>query len=143
MTASFDVRTATHADVPQIMEWGRAFHAYSPWARDEFDAEAVRAAVTGLIDGEDRVILIHEHGMLGGLIGPVWTSPHVRMAQEAFWWADKGGKALLDAFEEWARQSGAKYVTMLSLPDEKAERMRQLYARAGYAPSESAFLKEV
>jgi hypothetical protein len=134
------IRRATHEDVVRIVEFGAAFHAYSPYKDIEFDAGAFGAFCGRMI--EAGVILLSDTGMIAGLLNPLYFNPAVVMAAELLWWAPEGGgRELREAFEAWAAEAGAQGVQFSSLVDDRAERVRLNFERAGYAPIETAFLK--
>lgn len=134
------IREATRADVPKILEWGKAFHdaAQHPFGHDE---EATRAFVDGLMESPLGVILTSETGMIGGVLAPAYSAPSWTMAVELFWWAEKGGVKLLKAFEEWAENKGAQEVRMTSLTN--LTRADELLKRLDYAPIEISYRKLV
>lgn len=85
-------------------------------------------------------------GMIGGLCVPC-TMTAEKEAIEAFWYVQKDhrgtttGIRLLQAFEKWAKQAGAKRIKMMHLSDLNADMMRNIYLRMGYAPLEQAYWK--
>lgn len=143
MTESFEVREATSDDIPQLLKWGQEFHQYSTWKNLPLNKAAVVETLIRMIEDADKIILRHERGMIGAVVAPIWINPQKIMAQEVFWWAEKGGSFLLRALEAWASRKGANSLSMISLPDKKQERMTLLYKRAGYRPSEAHFLKDL
>jgi hypothetical protein len=137
-----DVRPATEHDVPRIIEWGRKFLAYHPLLKTlPEDVEAIEGVVRRLIEGPDSCILIHETGMIGGALISLWTNPSARTATELFWWSDGGGLGLLEAFEAWGRDSGASHVQMLKI--EGVRDVSPIYAKRGYAPMETVFVRSL
>lgn len=85
-------------------------------------------------------------GTLGAMVAPNLFSPSEQHAQELFWYVDKksrgrAGLALLDAFEKWAKERGAKRVFMASL--RKFESLQKLFTRRGYTEMETQFIKEI
>lgn len=133
------IREATHADLPRIVELGAAFHAMSPYGVIPFAPEAFEGFAGRLIDG--GVILLSEDGMIGGLLSPLYFNPAVVMGAELFWYAGKTGKALREAFEQWARDRGAQGVQFSGLADERQAAIRRVFERAGYTAGEQAFFK--
>lgn len=135
------IRKATHDDVAAVVRFGADFHAYSPWKSIPFDPDATAGFVGRLIDG--GVVFISETGMIGGLLNPLYFNPSHVVAVELFWWATKGGRDLMQAFEQWAIEGGASGIQFSALGDEKSERMALLFDRAGYRKLETGYYREV
>lgn len=136
------IRRASTEDIPQIVAWGKDFHAYGPWRHVPFDAEALTAFIAGVI--EKGVVFLSDTGMIGGVLSPVYFNPAYVLAVEFFWWAPKGGGTpLREAFEAWAKEEGAHEVQFAALADDNRERVERIYARAGYSPREIAFSKRL
>lgn len=136
------VRPATHDDLDHIVQLGERFHAQSPWADMLYEPETVRALLARMIDSDDAALFYNGSGMIGGVLSKPYFGGGL-LAQELFWFADKGGRELLDTFEEWAHNAGASGVIMVSL--ETNERisgvMAKLYERRGYAIRERSYWK--
>lgn len=129
---------ATEADLPRLLEYAKAFHNYSPWARYPMDEEAaVNYARNIMVSG---VILISDTGMIGGLLHAVPFAPSVVAAVELFWWGD--GKLKKD-FEAWARERGATAIQFSALADDRSDLMARLFRRDGYRPVETGYLKDL
>lgn len=133
------IREATYADLELIGELGAAFHAACPYADIPLDPEAFEDFAGKLIDG--GVILLSDEGMLGGLLHPMFFNPSAIFGAELFWWAPKEGRALREAFEDWAKSHGAMGVLFAGLANERSNTVTKLFERAGYAPTELAFAK--
>lgn len=131
------IRRAVAADIPQLLDWGARFHAQGV-AGPRYDREAVAAMLSHLIGGAGAV-LMHDDGMIGGVLAPAYCDPAWLMAVELFWWADRDGMALLRAFEDWARENGAAEVRMTSLAT--LPRADVLLRRKGYAPIEISYTR--
>lgn len=138
------VREAVEADIPAILELGERFHAISPWRDRPFRRDATERTVRGLIESDYGVILFNGTGILGGVISPIYFGGGV-IAQELFWFADRSGRELLDAFEGWAAENGACGVVMVNLVlEDRADAiMNRMYERRGYALRERHFYKEL
>ncbi len=122
------MRKATVDDVPFLVEMGHKFHAA---AQLPFPAEqgAVETAIRQMI--EQGVVFVTERGAIGGMLSRAWINPAWVYAAEFFWWAEDGkGRALLRAFEEWARDNGANEIRMSALDHIPA---RKILERAGYS----------
>jgi hypothetical protein len=131
-------------DVPDMVRMGARMHSMSPWSGRPFDPDATANMMAGLIASPDGVLLWTGEAMLGGLIVPIYFGGG-RVAQELFWFADRGGLALLTAFEAWAKDKGADVIVMasLALGPEADERLGRLYERRGYKIRERHYAKEV
>lgn len=136
------IRRATTDDLPEILALGAEFLAYSPHRWIPLDAEAFAAFATQLIEGAGAIFL-SEDGFIGGALAPCYFNPAYAFAAELFWFARKDGRALREAFETWAREAGADAVTCSGLADDHEKAIRRVYARAGYEPSEVAFMKRL
>lgn len=139
-----DVRKATADDISTVVEWGRKFHAYSPWSKrvpiNDADWEAT---VANLIASEDAAVYLSDGGFCGGLIFPMYFNSGFRIAQELFWFADHDGTELRQAFESWARDCGAQAIQMSCIADEREKAVRRLFRKAGYAATETSLMKEI
>ena len=133
------IRLATKADIPAIVSMGERFHGASAWSERRYDKLGAEVTASRLIIDKRSVIFITDKGMIGGSISQV-PFLSIIMAQEAFWWAERGhGLALLRRFEGWAKDMSAEFVCMISLAgDERAE---ALYQRLGYAKTETMHFK--
>jgi GNAT superfamily N-acetyltransferase len=78
-------------------------------------------------------VFLSSGGMIGGMLCPYWAAPGDVQAIELFWFATDGqGRALLGAFEEWAREQGASEMRVTSRPTRALERM-------GYEPVDTIY----
>lgn len=129
---------ATPDDMPRLLEMMRAFHerAGLPFG---FDEDAVAAFLCGLMDG--GVVIMTPHGMIGGLVTSPYCDPKWKIAVELFWWADRGGMALLRAFEKWAKDAGVNEMRMTSL--ESLPRASAILWCKGYVATEISYSKVI
>lgn len=133
------VRVATKADVPAIVSMGNKFHAASAWSERPYDELGAGVTAYRLVADSKSVIFVTDKGMIGGSITQV-PFLSIIMAQEAFWWAERGhGLALFRRFESWAKDMSAEFVCMMSLAGDK--RAEALYQRLGYTKTETMHLK--
>lgn len=137
-------REATLSDVPNIVAIGRRFHAISPWSDQPFCGERTANTIISLMDAPNGVVFYNGHGILGGVVSQALFGSGI-YAQELFWFADKGGRDLIQAFEEWAKTQGAKGVIMLNLTlDPRTDKlMDRMYKRKGYAMRERSYYKDL
>lgn len=96
--------------------------------------------ILGLFSGEEIV------GALGALTYPDFYDGDT-VASEMFWFVNKEsrgrGLLLLNEFEVWAKDRGAKRVSMIHLTNLAPDTLRKLYLKRGYREIESHFLKDL
>jgi hypothetical protein len=133
-------RLATIEDMPHILCMAREFFNYSVYSGVEYDEEAVRVFLEGLLT--DGCIFVNERGFIAGALMPLFFAPQVLIAHEAAWWAPAGGgRELREAFESWAKAMGASGTKMASLNNSSAEKIASNLALSGYMPVEINYLK--
>jgi hypothetical protein len=138
------IRQATMDDIEDVLEWGRKFHAYSPWGkRVPINEPDWRATVTNLLQSDEAAVFVSDGGFCGGLIFPMYFNHDFRIAQEFFWFADHDGTALREAFESWAKDHGASAIQMSCIADDREKAVRRLFRQSGYAATETALMKEI
>ncbi len=120
----------------------RAFHGYSPMQDIAFDAEAVARFITDVISGPGAVF-VTETGMCGGVVSPLYFNPSALLATELVWWAPDGGRELREAFEAWAKESGAQLAGFSALHDDRLPAVTRIFRSAGFTPAETTFLKRL
>ena len=136
------IRTATIEDMPRLLQYADAFLSYHPLtATLPREMAAVEGMLGRMIDNPSAVIFVHDHGVIGGIIVPIWCAPKTAVATELFWWAERNGIELMRAFEDWACASGADIVQMLSIAGRRSP--DALYVRAGYAKTEVSYVRAV
>jgi hypothetical protein len=137
-------RKATLEDLPHILEMGRRFHAMSSWSDQEFCPIQTSQTVMNLINSPDGVVFYNGEGMLGGLLAQSPFTPGYN-AHEFFWFADRGGRDLIQAFERWAEEKGANGVLMLNLTlgPRTDKIMDRMYSRRGYEMRERTYFKDL
>lgn len=143
------IRRATPDDLPRIIEMGQRFIAETPY-RDlisEADPERVTDLVVKVATSPDGVILIADDdgnvtGMIAMVVGEHPYSGE-RTGSELVWWVEpehRGyGLRLLKAAEEWARDRGATRIHMVAPNDQ----IGALYARLGYTPAETTYMRSI
>jgi hypothetical protein len=138
------ISRATPDDVETVMEWGRKFHAYSPWGeRVPIDEADWRQTVENLLGSEDAAIFMSDGGFCGGLIFSMYFNHSYRIGQELFWYAPKDGKELREAFENWAvNERGCQSTQMSCIADKREKAVRRLFGMAGYRATETSLMKE-
>lgn len=138
------IREATIADVPQLVEMGRAFRMSSIYASTvEENIEQMTATATALIDHLGVVFVAEDRGgELRGMIGLV-KAVHfisgVLTVSEAFWWSDVPvtGLHLFYRALAWARQQGAQKMAMIQPIDKP--RVGEICERMGFTCVETCW----
>ena len=137
------IREAVTEDIPEIMAL-LAHLLVSSGALGKFDEDAVRASVINMLDGEDSVVFRSRRGLISGFTMRAWHSPGWLMAVEMWWWAeDKQWIPLLRAFEQWARERGADEIRISATTGPGDSKIRSIFGRAGFKPSEICYRKEI
>ena len=143
MSGSEMIRPATHDDIPALVDIGREFVAMSPHRiLGEFDPEAVARMFGFMIDNPATcVLLTNDCGLIGGIMTGVYFCPTEMMMEELFWFAHKGGRDLLKAFEKKAREMGADYIYLSTLENAKADVATRMAQGMGFQPIERRYMK--
>lgn len=136
-----DVRRATLDDVPTLVAYGHKLHALSPFQALEAQDDSLALTMRTLIERDDAAVFIGG-GMIGVMAHPCIFNHGLRLAQEAFWFAEADGMALLRAAEGWAASQGCIAFLMGALADERSPLMARLYRRAGFKPVENFYMKD-
>lgn len=138
------VREAVGADIPAILDLGERFHGLSPWRDRPFNRDATEQTVRNLIASPHGALLFNGAGILGGVLAPIYFGGGL-IAQELFWFADRGGRELIKGFEGWARDNGADGVLMvnLALNARTDALMDRMYQRMGYGLRERHYWKDL
>lgn len=134
------IRPATDEDIPRLLGYAESFLSYHPMTNAfPHNLAAVEKTLRTLIASDDAALLVHDHGVIGGVINPMWCAPDVKVALEMFWWAESGGLALMRAFQEWAHGKGATIVQMSMIIGGKD--VSAIYDRMGYMPVELSYVR--
>ena len=136
------IRRADLSDVPALAAMGEKLHDLSPFAHLPSDPDSLALTMSSLIERDDAAVFIGS-GMLGVVTYPCIFNHGLRVAQEAFWYAEADGLALLTAAEAWAIEQGCVAFLMGALADRRSPLMTRLYRRHGFKPVEHFFLKEL
>ena len=147
-----DIRAAHEEDIGRLVQLGRAMQEESPrFSRMGYSASKVWSLFINLIANEDAVVLVavvdgEIVGMLMGYVTEQFFS-HVRSASELVVYVTpecRGGRAavrMIQAFEMWAFERGAKEIQLGVSTEVDAERTVGFYQRMGYAASGHTLVK--
>lgn len=150
--AEFTVRFATLDDVERLVTMGWKFHQESRHPTP-YDVKTAAETLTKLIESDSGCLLVcaagpgQVIGAVGGLAFPMFFNAEELTAQELFWWVMPGkrgvgiGKALLHAFQDWAREVGARTCTMVAYETTTIDPIVAMYREHGYHPLERHFLR--
>ena len=143
------IRKATNDDIFDLLVLARGFSREAP-AMHEWDRDKTEAMLKTCIENELTTIIVMEFEgeVVGGIVGvvqPLLMSNTV-VASELAWFVDpnhrgKGAIKLVKAFEGWAKEKGAEYVTMADIRG--IADLSKLYERLGYELTEAAYSKKV
>lgn len=130
------MRPATLQDMPELVGMAEAFAkvAERPLA---FDRSRTSGVLASLINSPDGLVLIAAGGFIAAQV-TVTNMSRERVAVEHCWYfRSAAGLSLLRAYEDWAREKGAKLIRFTSFNDRVAAVLR----RAGYQPAEQVWTK--
>lgn len=140
----FVIRRAEVADIPELVGMGRRFLAMSPHSgMGEFDAEAVARVLRFMIESPTSLVLTNGDGAIGGVQAPLYFDPSRTMMEESFWWAEKGGRDLLKAFQKESALMGSHYLMLSTLENDRSHLIDRLVSAMGYRPLERRYVKEL
>lgn len=133
------IRSATHDDIPWLVETGDAFHK-AAGHREEHIREDYAQTLANLIEG--GIILRSDSGVIGGIVFPCYFNFAEKWAQELFWWSEgRDGMALLRAFEARAKDMGAGKIIMSRWESLRPKAVDRVLRAEGYAPIETSYEK--
>jgi len=138
------IRKATLDDLNEVLLWVVKFFKESPWVdKVPFVLEDMESFVVNMITGDKTVIFLHDKGMIAGaLFFPPFNYNYV-ISQEVMWFAEEDGGSLLEAFEQWSIQNGARMIDMSCIANEREDAVLRLFKRKGYNKMENHLVKEV
>ena len=146
-----EIRQATAADIPAVVEMARAFYPtthYADWC--DMDDEAVARFAQTLID--DHILLVAVAGGIVGMVAlvvaPFVFNPAQLGGYEVVWWVNESARGstvavrLLKAMEAACKARGVSRIQMVHMPNSPPQ-AEGLYRRAGYAHSETSYTKAI
>jgi len=148
------VRRASMLDMEALTRMGKQFLAYAPQGKHfDFNESELVEGWTRLLSSPQVVVFVGDrdgtaHAMLVGVIGSMWFAPKVLMASELAWWVEPEVRGspiairLIRAYEQWAKESGAKFIAMASLSLDTGPDVGRLLKKLGYVQAETTHIKE-
>jgi len=146
------IRSMKEEDVEQVVKLARSMQLESPAFRDKpFDEERIEKWVFWMVDhgggfvAEERGKLI---GMMSGLLSTQLFCDEVFATDLALYVIpeDRGrsvGVRLIKAFERWAKESGAKEISLGISTDVEQERTAAIYEKLGYGGKKITMIKRL
>jgi GNAT superfamily N-acetyltransferase len=143
------IRAATLDDIPALLDMGARFHEGSAYrGLIDFSKVQVSKTLNFLIENDGGCVFVNEAdgvltGAIAGLMAPHFVSGD-RFATELAWWVDteaRGtvGPRLLKRLEEWAKDNGARTLSMIEPPGNPG--VGRIYERFGYRLAERNYMK--
>lgn len=140
------IRNATAADLPEMIEMGRALHDESPRYRDmAFKPDKLRRlfdALQGTLLTKPGCALVavkdgHIIGMTVGIIAERWFSDDLFLSEQTMYVKPEHRRGLafhrlVKALEGWALDQGVKDMALGVSTEIHPEKTVQMYERLGY-----------
>lgn len=137
------IRPAISADIPRMVDLGRAMHGESPvFCRLRFDAEKLAATIANTISSPAGFAYVAEQGgqVAGGMlamVAPHYFSPDLVACDLALFMAPehRGGMAavrLISAYIGWAEERGAVVKQLGLMTGVNVEKTEALLHRLGW-----------
>ena len=145
------IRRATDDDVATIARMGLRFVRFSPYRAVDPKVDDVAAGVANVIETGVGFVAEREGRIVGFILGalaPLWFAPRVTVAAELAWWVQpehrntRAGIKLLNAFEAWAEDHGARVVLMMDLIVDGKATTGETLRRLNYHVVERVHAKE-
>lgn len=138
-------RVAGFADLPILVTLARKHVQQSPIAAlGGFDHNSAYNTFQAAILRPDSIVITSGTGYLIGTITALPFNSEVFIAQEVGWYEGaKGGKVMLNAFEEWAQEAGVKIIALARIEGARDKILDKVYRRYGYQMAEHHYIKEV
>jgi GNAT superfamily N-acetyltransferase len=125
-------------------------HEFTKAAGVESDDDSIYATLLNRIEAGGLFVVGQPVvGMAAVLVYPNYYKLADLAAQEMFWWVDPSarrngaGWALFAAIKEWAKEQGAKTLTMVSLDALDGEKVAGMYMSDGFKPLERSFVRHL
>jgi hypothetical protein len=145
------IRDAIDSDQEAIATMYRQFMAFTPYSHVLMATDDEITATIQHFIRHAKVLVAEIDGTITGLIcavlSPAWYAPSHTIATELAWWVApehrKGTTAirLIQAFEQWAKDSGASMISMTNLQISDGGAVEKMLSRMGYTMTEQAHTK--
>ena len=142
------------SELEELSEVLLNFYAMMPYTKKD-DAVELRinweSKWKKLIDaGAGAILALKKSGKIIGGIGMMFfpaLEDDVVTCGEAFWYVDEkergGGLKLLLKAQKYAKEMGARRMTMIHLSNSMPNRLKGLYERLGFKEIETHYMKEI
>lgn len=149
---SYSIATAMDSDLEQLGVMGHQFAEMYGAGLMNFTSQVFIKKMKEFMGNQVGIVLcLHEdYELKGAIAGVLYENVFdgELCASELFWYiwpgAQKGaGTALLEAFEEWAKDRGATRVTMAYMLHNMPERLAAFYEKRGYRPFETHYVRSI
>lgn len=146
------LRRAVVNDIPQLIDFAKAFHKASPYRGMRFNAQKGREfferVITGALEDHVCLVALKDLKAIGFLVGAALqpSFSNNKVATELGWWIEeehrktRASVLIYEAYEDWAFRIGCSHVQGAYLPGVSPE-LDNFYKRRGYTQVESSFLK--
>lgn len=140
------VRAATAADIPRLVQLARMEHARSRFKDETLSAEVATHNFGHCIGGMLSKVFISEngYGFIAGFVQPSLFSKFFRAYELAWYSEDGSGLSLLGAFTDWAGKMRATDVVVSNyaaiVAQDKFERVMR---RSGFDCMGSSYIKKL
>lgn len=142
-TTETQFHKATIADLPLIVKHAISFYEMSPWnGLVSMDTTTVLDTFVHHIESETSLVLVGDECLFVATLVPCALNNTVLIAQELLWYG-KNGRALIQPFEQWAKDNECNFTLMSSLVNDREPAIRRIYSKLGYTPIESAYIKGI
>jgi len=146
------IRHATEKDLPALAALGEVMHTESRFRSISFVPEKLEATLRAVMSGAGCVLVAERDGkLIGGFAGIAmeYFFSTEKMAADLALFIEPGRRggivaaALVRAFEDWARDAGAKGLELGVSTGVHPEKTGALYERLGFARQGALFVKEL
>lgn len=136
-------RVAVATDIPNLVELSRQMVALLPVGKlAPFDVQSSLNTFSQMLMREDAIILTSGTGYLIGVLTPLTFNNAFVFAQEIGWFETaKGGKVLIEAYEDWAKSQGALACGVARIEGARDGALDRIYKSIGYVPIEHHYIK--
>lgn len=146
------IKAAAIQDLKEIAPYGKAFYEEGNLVGNYDPETFVKNWTVFLEKGLGVIFIMESMGKFAGALGGIlFMDPNNNdvSATELFWYVlpeHRNGiepVRLLLAFEHWAKEMGARRVSMMHTFGTQVEQLSGIYTRLGYRPLEVHYVKEI